>query len=165
MRALTVRQPWAWAIAQGYKDIENRSWKPRLERGDVLAIHAARATPDWDDVQRVRKLIGRRGLVPEAFDCGCVVAVVRYDGTVEVSRSRWFGGPVGWLLGGAKALRSPVDCNGQLGLWTLPREIERRVRQRLHRRRVSGLRAAGRGGARNVVTDRAPRETACRRTT
>ena len=26
-RALSVRQPWAWAICHGWKDIENRTWR------------------------------------------------------------------------------------------------------------------------------------------
>jgi hypothetical protein len=30
--ALSVRQPWAWAIVSGYKDVENRSW-PTNYRG------------------------------------------------------------------------------------------------------------------------------------
>lgn len=43
MRCLTVRQPWAWAIAAGAKDVENRAgsvgfWK-RAE-GEVIAIHS-----------------------------------------------------------------------------------------------------------------------------
>jgi hypothetical protein len=37
MRALTVRQPWAWAIFHG-KPVENRSWATKY-RGDLL-IHA-----------------------------------------------------------------------------------------------------------------------------
>jgi hypothetical protein len=27
LRALSLRQPWAWLVANGYKDIENRSWR------------------------------------------------------------------------------------------------------------------------------------------
>jgi hypothetical protein len=26
MKALSIRQPWAWLICAGYKDVENRSW-------------------------------------------------------------------------------------------------------------------------------------------
>lgn len=40
MRALTVRHPWAWAIATGAKSIENRTRGTRY-RGP-LAIHAGR---------------------------------------------------------------------------------------------------------------------------
>jgi len=39
MRALTVRQPWAWAIIHGGKDVENRSRSLGPYRGPV-AIHA-----------------------------------------------------------------------------------------------------------------------------
>lgn len=27
MKALSIKQPWAWLICSGYKDIENRDWK------------------------------------------------------------------------------------------------------------------------------------------
>jgi len=40
MKALTIRQPWAWAIFHAGKDIENRDWPTRL-RGRI-AIHAAK---------------------------------------------------------------------------------------------------------------------------
>jgi hypothetical protein len=29
MKVLVVRQPWAWLIVNGFKDIENRSWKTK----------------------------------------------------------------------------------------------------------------------------------------
>lgn len=144
MRAVTVRQPWAWAIAHGFKDIENRSWAPRLAPGELFAVHAGAAAPDAEDVERVKKLVGRRGRVPEAFDCGCVVAVARYQGTVAASRSRWFSGPVGWVLDRARAVREPVQCKGQLGLWTLPRSVETRVQRQLPRARVARTRTARR---------------------
>ncbi len=40
MKALSIRQPWAWLIANGYKDIENRSWRTNF-RGEFL-IHAGK---------------------------------------------------------------------------------------------------------------------------
>lgn len=38
MKALSIRQPWAWLLAHGFKDVENRSWATRF-RG-VFRIHA-----------------------------------------------------------------------------------------------------------------------------
>jgi hypothetical protein len=38
--ALTVRQPWAWAIIAGFKSVENRRWKTAV-RGRIL-VHAGR---------------------------------------------------------------------------------------------------------------------------
>lgn len=40
MIALSIRQPWAWLILNGWKDIENRDWTTRV-RGRIL-IHAAK---------------------------------------------------------------------------------------------------------------------------
>jgi len=40
MRALSVKQPWAWLIVNGYKKIENRNW-PTSFRGRIY-IHAGR---------------------------------------------------------------------------------------------------------------------------
>ena len=39
MKALSVRQPWAWAIIHAGKDIENRSWNTHF-RGSI-GIHAS----------------------------------------------------------------------------------------------------------------------------
>jgi hypothetical protein len=39
MKALTFRPHWAWFVANGYKDVENRSWPTRV-RGRVW-IHAS----------------------------------------------------------------------------------------------------------------------------
>lgn len=44
MLALTVRQPYAWAILRGGKNVENRGWLPNPERcppGTRIAIHSA----------------------------------------------------------------------------------------------------------------------------
>lgn len=36
---ISIRQPWAWLILNGYKDIENRTWATK-HRGQIL-IHAS----------------------------------------------------------------------------------------------------------------------------
>ncbi len=141
MKAVTIRQPFAWAIAAGFKDIENRSWAPRVEPGELVAIHAAAAAPDADDVARVQERIGRHGRVPEAYDCGAVVAVARVAKVVTSSRSAWFSGPLGWMLEDVVAVRKPIDCKGQLGLWNLPPGVEARLKRQL---RWAAARSSGR---------------------
>lgn len=51
MKTLAVRQPWAWAIARGHKNVENRGWVTP-HRGP-LAIHAG-LRPDDDGVGALR---------------------------------------------------------------------------------------------------------------
>lgn len=46
MKALSVRQPWAYLLCSGIKDIENRTWKlPEKYKGERVLIHAS-ANPD-----------------------------------------------------------------------------------------------------------------------
>ena len=35
MKAISIRQPWAWLIVNGYKDVENRTWYTS-HRGPLL---------------------------------------------------------------------------------------------------------------------------------
>ena len=58
MRALTVRQPWAWAIIHGGKDVENRVRSLGPYRGPV-AIHAGLALDHEYDAHLIGKAVGR----------------------------------------------------------------------------------------------------------
>lgn len=51
MKALSIRQPWAWLIVNGHKDIENRTWSTNY-RGHVL-IHASKGMTraEYEDVE------------------------------------------------------------------------------------------------------------------
>jgi ASCH domain len=53
MRTLSLRQPWAWLVVNGYKDIENRSW--RTNHRGPLVIHASSTTTTLHaDLRRVK---------------------------------------------------------------------------------------------------------------
>jgi hypothetical protein len=44
LKAISIRQPWAWLIVNGYKDVENRIWAANV-RGRVL-IHVGASKSD-----------------------------------------------------------------------------------------------------------------------
>ncbi|MDR0864979.1 MAG: ASCH domain-containing protein [Candidatus Symbiothrix sp.] len=44
MKAITVKQPWAYLICAGIKDVENRTWKTNY-RGRILIHASGRAIP------------------------------------------------------------------------------------------------------------------------
>lgn len=51
MRILTVRQPWAWAIIHGGKDVENRVRNIAGDYRGPVAIHVGlRDDEDWEDL-------------------------------------------------------------------------------------------------------------------
>lgn len=131
MDALTIRQPFAWAVVEGHKAIENRTWEPsaRVMNG-WIAIHAAAAAPAASAVEHVRAL--SPAAPPTSPTCGAIIGVARVSGVVRKSNSPWFDGPVGWVFDAVVAIR-PVPARGQLKLWRVPapieREVERRVRE------------------------------------
>lgn len=117
MKALTVRQPWAWAIIYGGKDIENRTWTTTF-RG-TLAIHAG---GNLDPVKEFPP--GVAPPVIERLARAAIIGVVEIVDIVECSDSVWFEGPFGWVLRNPRPLREAIPCRGHLGLWDLPGDIE-----------------------------------------
>ncbi|MFE7774502.1 ASCH domain-containing protein [Streptomyces sp. NPDC057445] len=114
--ALTLRQPWASAIAYGTKRIENRDW-PTDHRGLIL-IHAGRTLdPNAHDAPLARPFLRR------PFPRGAVVAVARLDGchpddgwcTLWSARGRYH-----WRLTDVIPLAVPLPVPGARGLWTPP---------------------------------------------
>lgn len=104
MKAISIRQPWAWLIVNGYKDIENRSWNTKY-RGTVL-IHAS-AKMYREDYLMAQEIAERRGLElppPDELVKGGIVGFTHIIGTTRESISPWFFGPVGFELSGGKPL-------------------------------------------------------------
>lgn len=156
MRALTVTQPWAGLLAAGIKRIENRPRTPPAHLlAEQFAIHASREF-DQAAMRRVieidprlaldhpESLTRRDRLFEQMTTTSCVVGVatlVTYVTDVRQiaeytthDQERWFFGPIGYVLRDAIALRDPVACKGMLGFWTLPEEVERKVRKQIAER-------------------------------
>lgn len=138
LRALTIQQPWAWAIAAGHKDIENRpgpAWKYR----GPLAIHAGKTTDvnGWVDPQ-IRAAVAAQGMCgpdPALYEARMAVVAVadltdvhRMDVGCCTSPWRQIHGGVHLVLGNVRALPDPVPCRGAQGLWFLPDDVETAVR-------------------------------------
>jgi len=114
IKALTIKQLWAYVILRLGKDVENRSWQTHY-RGPLL-IHAA-APPERNPREILAEYMKRPPSEQSLGDLpvGCIVGVVH---CIRDSTSRWASeGPWHWLLRSARAIE-PVDCMGRLGLWT-----------------------------------------------
>lgn len=104
MKAISVRQPWAWLIVNGHKDIENRSWRTKY-RGQVL-IHAGQKLDMYDYLvaQTIATKLGITLPFPDDLQRGGIVGMVGITDCVEESQSPWFFGPKGFTLAGAVPL-------------------------------------------------------------
>ena len=130
MKALSIRQPFIYAILDEGKDIENRSWQ-RDFRGWV-ALHASgqpHRDPGFPPGIRVPDL--------KTLDYSAICGVARVVDIVTNSRSKWFRRPddgsinFGWVLADPTPLKNPIPCKGWLGLWEVPPNIAREIRRQL----------------------------------
>lgn len=121
MRALTIRQPWAWLILHAGKDIENRTWATSF-RGPFL-VHAAKGMTraEYDRANAFARQTGRLGVElppPEALARGGVVGAVTLVDCVPQSASPWYMGQMGFVLQRPVVLPF-VPCRGQLGFFDI----------------------------------------------
>jgi hypothetical protein len=112
-KPLSIRQPWAWAIVEGFKDVENRSWSTRY-RGQLF-IHAGQREDHlgWLDLDRM-------GIdFPDEVETGGIVGVVELVYCVLRRKSPWaMDDCYHWLL--ENPLSVPfVPMQGRLGIKTI----------------------------------------------
>lgn len=120
MRALTVKQPWAAAIAHGPKRIENRSKPvPVKHLGTTILIHAGAAV---DENALPRDMVRQW-----AQQWRAIVAVATLAGCHQdqgCCRPWGFPGTWHWELTDVQALpHPPRPVRGQLGLWTVSDDV------------------------------------------
>lgn len=125
-RALSIQQPWAWLIVNGFKDIENRTWRTNY-RGPVL-IHTGKlfdadARDDLDlgvhPVTRERlaeELVDRWQLEGFGAQLGGIVGVAEIVDCVSASASPWFVGDYGFVIRNARPLPF-MPLKGALGFF------------------------------------------------
>lgn len=155
MYAVSLHQPWAAAVALGWKQVETRGHNTKL-RG-WFAIQAAKK---WSPVDRATavRLAAEIGKPPEYFNddrardpsdrCpanqrGAVVCIARLTRTermtekliarqseVELKFGNWEVGRYAWFLENVTPLNDPLPLRGQQGLWTLSPGVEAVIRHR-----------------------------------
>lgn len=96
MKAISIKQPWAFAILRLCKDIENRTWATK-HRGPTL-VHASKSyahnAPMWVHDEYKKALAAG----DDAAKAGGIVGSVNIIDCIHASSSEWWHGPVGFLL-------------------------------------------------------------------
>jgi|SRR5882672_765658 len=138
MKALSIRQPWAWAILNAGKDIENRDWPTRF-RGTV-AIHAAKGMTreEYDlAMEFLRDSFQLGSEIPNPpylnqYDRGAILGLVDIVDCVTHSDSPWFQGEYGFVLANPRPLKTPIPCRGALNFWDVPAEILEQIKEQIN---------------------------------
>ncbi len=102
MKCISVKAPWAWAIAAGVKDIENRSWQTHY-RGE-LGIHAGKSFRKSEH-EKIFTYCEKNALIIPDYNAlqstvaGKVIAIVRVVDCIQNSKSTWaFPNYYHWVL-------------------------------------------------------------------
>lgn len=114
MKAISINQPWAWLVVNGFKDIENRNWATKY-RGDVL-IHTGKKLDKDFDYDFWEKVI-QQPITRDLFQGG-IVGQVNIIDCVDEHHSAFFFGKYGFVLAEAQAFETPLPCKGALGFFT-----------------------------------------------
>jgi len=138
MKALSVKQPWAWAICnlpkEYQKDIENRTWKTTYH-GDFL-IHASKSF-DKEGYERLvvyLKTLGYQGEIPKPheFVKGAIIGIsylnrIANNNSVYFANtdSIWYEGEFGFMLEDSRALINPIPLKGKLNFFEVDNNLVR----------------------------------------
>jgi len=127
LRAISVRQPWAWAIARGHKPVLNQGADTGY-RGQVAIYASYRVDLECFGDRAIREAANSTwDSADPAAAVGGIVAVVTLAGVCAAATS---GSPCGcgewacpgayhWRLADPRPLRWPVLALGRAGLWDL----------------------------------------------
>ncbi len=134
MRAISLWEPWASAMANGFKRIETRSW-PTNYRGDLLICAAKRkiAVTAWMHlpvcIETMEMHYGCAVCIVEIYDCVrtelCTPDVIAGD---EERLGDYGFDRFAWLTRFLRPLSAPIPWRGQQGMWTLTPDEETKIR-------------------------------------
>ena len=128
MKALTIKQPWASLIIEGYKKFEFRSWKTNY-RGKIL-IHSGLSFEkdtkerfkDYDLEYKLGYIIGEAEIVD------CILVDKEFNENLRNINSVVYGRSnhvenYAWKLENIKKYDNPIPCKGKLSLWDYQGEL------------------------------------------
>ena len=139
MKALSIRQPWAWLIIRPdlaqhergiadlvgeIKDIENRTWHTKF-RGRFL-VHASQGLTKRQYAEAYQFCLESGALQPpypfpefEQLQRGGIIGSVELVDSVDHSDSPWYMGEKGFVLRDPRPLPF-VPLKGRLGFFDVP---------------------------------------------
>jgi hypothetical protein len=131
MKAISLYQPWASAVANGSKRIETRSWRTWYT-GPIAICAAKKKSPEL--VEKFEIFLEQFPTIYRAFTkdqqfgfddlpLGCVIAtatltdcvptkMIRGLSKVEFTLGDFSPGRFGWILEDVKRLAKPIPCHG-----------------------------------------------------
>ena len=120
MKALTIKEPWASLIINGYKEYEFRSWKTNY-RGKIL-IHAGMSNENISKFDIYNLEYSKGEIIGEAELVDCILVSEEFNNELLKKNSLVYGktnhtSTYAWKLENIKKYDKKIPCKGKLGLW------------------------------------------------
>ena len=131
MKALTIKEPWASLIIEGYKKYEFRSWKTKY-RGKIL-VHAGLSV-EKDMLKRFKdyEIDVKPGyIIGEVTITDCILVDEKFNkelrdiDPVVYGRSNHVEN-YAWKIENVIKYDEPIPCKGKLGLWNYEENVEKK---------------------------------------
>ena len=131
MKALTIKEPWASLIIEGYKKYEFRSWKTKY-RGKIL-VHAGLSV-EKDMLKRFKdyKIDVKPGyILGEVTINDCILVDEKFNKELREIDPIVYGRSnhvenYAWKIENVIKYDEPIPCKGKLGLWNYEKNIEKK---------------------------------------
>lgn len=129
MKVLTIKEPWASLIINGYKEYEFRSWKTKY-RGKIL-IHAGMSL-EKDNAKRFQEYnleYYKGAIIGEATITDCILVDTKFNEELRKINPLVYAKSnhveaYAWKLENIKKYDNPIHIKGKLGLWNYERGNE-----------------------------------------
>jgi len=129
IKVITLWQPWASLVANGYKQLETRSWKTDYI-GPILIHSAKRWKVDQQKFyeEHAKEFIGNNVPLGEILAIGDLVGCMPTDmvSGIITDRELLFGDysldRFVWVLNNVRVFNTPVPWKGRQGLWEVSLE-------------------------------------------
>lgn len=127
MKVLSLQEPYATFIKDGYKKIETRSWKTTY-RGELL-IHASlsknflKTITNPEVLAKVNEVTLNYGkIICKATLIDCIEMTPEYLEKIKSNHQEYIlgiyeEGRYAWILDNIIPFKEPVETKGKLGLW------------------------------------------------
>lgn len=145
MKVITVKQPWAYLLCAGIKDIENRTWKlPEKYKNKWVLIHASADRKlnlmyltSYQYIDFLEKIDIKTFKPVDQWSYSAIIGAVKYSDCIIKHPSIWaervddldvlmrgFKQIYNWVVSEAVLFDKPIlNVKGKLSFWDYPAEM------------------------------------------
>lgn len=119
-KVLSIKQPAASLIADGYKNIENRTWATKYTGWVLIHSSATFETKECLDKSKpaIKKILN--SIDYKKFPTSAILGamyITHTESPCDIEKYLWATGPVCWHINKVIKFDTPIPAKGQLGLW------------------------------------------------